>query len=146
MSEGVLARNGIDSVDVVFSCGATMHVNDEIFAAARQQALKIARKAVVHLEYHAWTPAELQSGRNWRSSFLSDRWIRGYIAEYESQPGVPRVEYFRIPPNDQHCETHRPADGQRHDRADCRPPQLAGSNYSSHIMTGIWIVREETPC
>ena len=97
--EGVLARNGIDSVDVVFSCGATMHVNDEIFAAARQQALKIARKAVVHLEYHAWTPAELQNGRNWRSSFMSDRWIRDYIAEYESQPGVSRVEYFRIPPN-----------------------------------------------
>jgi hypothetical protein len=95
---GVLARNGIDAVDVVFSCTATMHVNDEIFAAARQQALKIARKAVVHLEYHAWTPAELQNGRNWRSSFLSDRWIRDYVAEYEAQPGVARVEYFRVPP------------------------------------------------
>ena len=97
--EGVLGRNGIDAVDVVFSCGATMHVNDEIFAAARQQALKVARKAVVHLEYHAWTPAELQNGRNWRSSFLSDRWVRDYVAEYESQPGVARVEYFRIPPS-----------------------------------------------
>lgn len=96
--EGVMARNGMDSVDVVFSCGATMHVNDEIFAAAKQQALKVARKAVLHLEYHAWTPAELQNGRNWRSSFLSDRWIRDYVAAYESQPGVARVEYFRIPP------------------------------------------------
>jgi hypothetical protein len=96
--EGVLARNGVEAVDIVFSCGATMHVNDEIFAAAKQQALKVARKAVVHLEYHAWTPAELQNGRNWRSSFLSDRWARDYVAEYESMPGVTRVEYFRIPP------------------------------------------------
>jgi phospholipid N-methyltransferase len=96
--EGVLARNGVDAVDVVFSAAATMHVNDEIFAAAKQQALKVARKAVVHLEYHAWTPAELNNGRNWRSSFLSDRWIRDYVAEYESQPGVTRVESFRVPP------------------------------------------------
>jgi len=96
--EGVLARNGLDAVDVVFSCGATMHVNDEIFTAAKQQALKVARKAVVHLEYNAWTPAELKNGRNWRSSFLSDRWVRDYVAEYESQPGVTRVEYFRVPP------------------------------------------------
>jgi hypothetical protein len=96
--EGVLERNGIDAVDIVFSCGATMHVPDEIFAAAKQQALKIARKAVVHLEFNAWTPAELQNGRNWRSSFLSDRWVRDYVAEYESMPGVARVEYFRVPP------------------------------------------------
>ncbi len=96
--QGVLARNSIDAADIVFSCGATMHVNDEIFAAAKQQALKVARKAVVHLEYNAWTPAELQNGRNWRSSFLSDRWVRDYVAEYESQPGVARVEYFRVPP------------------------------------------------
>lgn len=96
--EGVLARNEIDAVDIVFSCGATMHVNDEIFAAAKRQALKVARKAIVHLEYNAWTPAELQNGRNWRSSFLSDRWVRDYVAEYESMPGVARVEYFRIPP------------------------------------------------
>jgi hypothetical protein len=96
--QGVLARNGLDAVDIVFSCGATMHVNDEIFAAAKQQALKVARKAIVHLEYNAWTPAELKNGRNWRSSFLSDRWVRDYVAEYESQPGVTRVEYFRVPP------------------------------------------------
>ena len=96
--EGVLARNGIEGADIVFSCGATMHVNDDIFAAAKQQALKVARKAVVHLEYNAWTPADLQNGRNWRSSFLSDRWVRDYIAEYDSMPGVVRVEYFRIPP------------------------------------------------
>jgi hypothetical protein len=94
---GVLARNGVDGADIVFSCGATMHVPDEIFAAAKQQALKVARKAVVHLEYNAWTPADLQNGRNWRSSFLSDRWIRDYVTEYESMPGVARVEYFRIP-------------------------------------------------
>lgn len=96
--EGVLARHGVDDVDIVFSCGATMHVNDDIFAAAKQQALKVARKAIVHLEYHAWTPAELQNGRNWRSSFLSDRWVRDYVAEYEAMPNVRRVEYFRIPP------------------------------------------------
>ncbi|UPK02106.1 class I SAM-dependent methyltransferase [Bradyrhizobium sp. 170] len=96
--EGVLARNGIGPVDIVFSCGATMHVNDDIFAAAKQQALKMARKAIVHVEYHAWTPADLQNGRNWRSSFLSDRWVRDYVAEYESMPEVARVEYFRIPP------------------------------------------------
>ena len=96
--EGVLTRNGIDGVDVAFSCGATMHVNDEIFAAAKQQALKVARKAVMHLEYHAWTPADMQNGRNWRSSFFSDRWVRDYVAEYEAMPGVARVEYFRIPP------------------------------------------------
>ena len=96
--ESVLAHNGIGAVDIVFSCGATMHVNDDIFIAAKQQALKVARKAVVHLEYNAWTPAELQNGRNWRSSFLSDRWVRDYVAEYESQPGVARVEYFRVPP------------------------------------------------
>jgi SAM-dependent methyltransferase len=97
-AEGVLARSGIKDVDIVFSCGATMHVNDDIFAAAKQQALKVARKAIVHLEYNAWTPADLQNGRNWRSSFLSDRWVRDYVAEYESMPGVARVEYFRIPP------------------------------------------------
>jgi hypothetical protein len=97
-AESVLAHNGIENVDIVFSCGATMHVNDDIFAAARQQALKVARRAVVHLEYNAWTPAEMQNGRNWRSSFLSDRWVRDYVAEYESQPGVARVEYFRVPP------------------------------------------------
>lgn len=96
--EGVLDRNGAGAVDVVFSCGATMHVNDEIFAAAKQQALKVASKAVVHLEYNAWTPAELKNGRNWRSSFLSDRWVRDYVAEYESLPGVARVECFRVPP------------------------------------------------
>lgn len=95
---GVLARNGIDAVDVVFSCGATMHVNDEIFAATKQQALRIARKAIVHLEYNAWTPAELQNGRNWRSSVLSDRWVRDYVAEYESSPGIAHVECLRIPP------------------------------------------------
>ena len=96
--DGVLKRNGVDAVDVVFSCGATMHVPDEVFAAAKQQSLKIARKAVVHLEFNAWTPAELQNARNWRSSFLSDRWVRDYVAEYESMPGVARVEYFRVPP------------------------------------------------
>lgn len=96
--EGVLARNNVGPVDVVFSCGATMHVNDDIFAAARQQAVKAARKAVVHVEYHAWTPADFQNGRRWRSSFLSDRWVRDYIAEYEAMPEVARVEYFRIPP------------------------------------------------
>jgi phospholipid N-methyltransferase len=94
----VLGRNGIGEVDVIFSCGAAMHVNDEIFSAAKQQAFKLARKAIVHVEYNAWTPAELQNGRNWRSSFLSDRWIRDYVAEYEAMPGVARVDCIRIPP------------------------------------------------
>lgn len=96
--EGVLARNGVGPVDVVFSRAAAMHVNDDIFAAAKRQALKVARKAIVHLEYHAWTPADFQNGRNWRAWFLSDRWVRDYVAEYESMPEVARVEYFRIPP------------------------------------------------
>lgn len=96
--EGVLASNAIDGVDIVFSAAATMHVNDEIFASAKQQALKVARKAIVHLEYNAWTPAEMKNARNWRSSFLSDRWIRDYVAEYEAMPGVARVECIRVPP------------------------------------------------
>lgn len=96
--EDVLARSGLDGVDVVFSCGATMHVPDEIFADAKRGALKVARKAIVHVEYHAWTPAEMKNGRNWRSSFLSDRWVRDYVAEYEAMPGVKRVECCRIPP------------------------------------------------
>jgi SAM-dependent methyltransferase len=83
--------------DVVFSSAATMHCEDEIFAAARNAALSIARKAIVHLEYHAWTPADLYNGRQWRSSFLSDRWIRDYIGEYEGHPRVTKIEARAIP-------------------------------------------------
>lgn len=60
-------------------------------------ALSIARKAIVHLEYHAWTPADHYNGRQWRSSFLSDRWIRDYISEYENDPRVESVEARGVP-------------------------------------------------
>jgi len=83
--------------DIVFSSAATMHCDDEIFAAAKAAALSIARKAIVHLEYHAWTPADLYNGRKWHSSFLSDRWIRDYVGEYESHPRVARVETRAVP-------------------------------------------------
>jgi SAM-dependent methyltransferase len=83
--------------DVVFSSAATMHCDDDIFAKAKEAALSIARKAVVHLEYHAWTPADLHNGRQWRSSFLSDRWIRNYVSEYENDPRVESIETRAVP-------------------------------------------------
>jgi SAM-dependent methyltransferase len=83
--------------DVVFSSAATMHCDDEIFARAKDSALSIAQKAIVHLEYHAWTPADLYNGRQWRSSFLSDRWIRDYVGEYEGHPRVERIETRAVP-------------------------------------------------
>jgi SAM-dependent methyltransferase len=83
--------------DIVFSSAATMHCDDQIFAAAKAAALSIAQKAIVHLEYHAWTPADLYNGRQWRSSFLSDRWIRDYVAEYEGHPRVARIETRAVP-------------------------------------------------
>ena len=43
--EAVLARNNIDNVDIVFSCGATMHVDDDIFAAAKQAAARLCEKS-----------------------------------------------------------------------------------------------------
>jgi SAM-dependent methyltransferase len=84
-------------IDVVFSSTAIMHVNDELFGQAKAAALTIAQKAIVHLEYHAWTPADLYNGREWRSSFLSDRWIRDYVAEYEGDPRVAAIEARAIP-------------------------------------------------
>lgn len=83
--------------DIVFSSAAAMHCDDEIFAGAKAAALSIAQKAIVHLEYHAWTPADLYNGRNWRSSFLSDRWIRDYVGEYEGHPRVARIETRAVP-------------------------------------------------
>ena len=83
--------------DVVFSSAAAMHCDDEIFAKAKAAALSIAQKATVHLEYHAWTPADLHNGRQWRSSFLSDRWIRDYVGEYEGHGRVARIETRAVP-------------------------------------------------
>ena len=74
-----------------------MHCDDEIFAKAKAAALSIAQKAIVHLEYHAWTPADLHNGRQWRSSFLSDRWIRDYVGEYEGHGRVARIETRAVP-------------------------------------------------
>lgn len=83
--------------DIVFSSAAAMHCDDDIFAGAKASALSIAGKAIVHLEYHAWTPADLYNGRQWRSSFLSDRWIRDYVGEYEAHPRVERIETRAVP-------------------------------------------------
>lgn len=83
--------------DIVFSSAATMHCDDDIFAKTKEAALSIAKKVIVHMEYHAWTPADLYNGRLWHSSFLSDRWIRDYVAEYEGHPRVDRVETRAIP-------------------------------------------------
>jgi SAM-dependent methyltransferase len=92
-------------VDVVFSSAAAMHCDDEIFARAKAAALSIARKAIVHLEFHAWTPADLSNGRQWRSSFFSDRWIRDYVGEYEGNPRVASIETRAIPMTINHMES-----------------------------------------
>lgn len=85
------------SADVVFTSAAAMHCDDDIFAKAKSAALSIARKAIVHLEFHAWTPADLYNARQWRSSFLSDRWIRDYVGEYLDHPRVEGIETRAIP-------------------------------------------------
>jgi hypothetical protein len=94
-----LQKAGVSECDIVFTSAAAMHVDDDIFAAAKKEALKLARKAIVHLEFNAWTPAEMMNARRWRGSFMSDRWIRDYVAEYEGLPGVDRIECLRIPPS-----------------------------------------------
>ncbi len=94
-----LQKAGVSGCDVVFTSAAAMHVDDDIFAAAKKEALKLARKAIVHLEFNAWTPAEMMNARRWRGSFMSDRWIRDYVAEYEGLPSVARIECIRIPPS-----------------------------------------------
>lgn len=83
--------------DVVFTSAAAMHCDDDIFGSAKTAALKIALKAIVHLEFHAWTPADLINARNWRSTFLSDRWMRDYIGEYQTHPRVESIEAKAIP-------------------------------------------------
>lgn len=90
---------GIDDIDIVFTSAAAMHCDDDIFASAKQAALSLARKAIVHLEFNAWTPADLHNGRNWRSSFLSDRWIRDYAGEYADSSRVESIETRGIPLN-----------------------------------------------
>lgn len=74
-----------------------MHCDDDIFAKAKEAALKLAKRAVVHLEFNAWSPAEYQNMRGFRSSFLSDRWIRDYVGEYRGQPRVARIETIAVP-------------------------------------------------
>jgi SAM-dependent methyltransferase len=85
------------SADVVFTSAAAMHCDDDIFRRAKSAALKIALKAIIHLEFHAWTPADLSNARKWRSSFLSDRWMRDYIGEYQTHPRVETIEAKPIP-------------------------------------------------
>lgn len=93
----LMQQSNIADVDVVFSSAAAMHCDDNIFAAAKDAALSIAKKAIVHLEFNAWSPADLQNWRNWRSSFVSDRWIRDYVGEYRGHPRVERIETVGIP-------------------------------------------------
>jgi hypothetical protein len=95
----VLAQAGVTEADVVFTAAAAMHVDDALFAKAKRQSLSLARRAIVHLEYNAWTPAEMANGRKWRSSFLSDRWVRDYVAEYEGTSEVAGIDCMRIPPS-----------------------------------------------
>jgi Methyltransferase domain len=96
-AKAILEREGIRTVDVVFTSAAAMHCDDAIFASAKEAALELAQKAIVHLEMNAWTPADLQNGRAWRRSFLSDRWIRDYVGEYSSAPPVDRIEVKPVP-------------------------------------------------
>jgi len=94
----LLRQNNIPSPDVVFTSAVAMHVEDSLFARTKDQILKMAPKAALHLEYNAWTPSDMTNGRNWRSSFLSDRWIRDYVTEYEGLPDVREIFCLRIPP------------------------------------------------
>jgi hypothetical protein len=91
------AAHGLNEVDVVFTCTAAMHCDEEIFAKAKQEALKLAKRAIVHLEFNAWSPADYQNMRNFRSSFLSDRWIRDYPGEYRGNPRVAQIETIAVP-------------------------------------------------
>jgi SAM-dependent methyltransferase len=96
-AQQLVAKNGVSDVDVVFTSAAAMHCDDDIFAKAKEAALALAKRAIVHLEFNAWSPAELQNMRNWRSSFLSDRWIRDYPGEYRGHPRVARIETIAVP-------------------------------------------------
>ncbi|MBR0695913.1 methyltransferase domain-containing protein [Bradyrhizobium lablabi] len=96
-AEALMQGIGVDQVDVVFTSAAAMHCDDAIFASAKAAALKVARRAIVHMEFNAWSPADLQNARNWRSSFLSDRWIRDYPGEYSGHHRVERIETIGVP-------------------------------------------------
>jgi len=91
------ATHGLGEVDVVFTSAAAMHCDDNIFAKAKEAALVLAKNAIVHMEFNAWSPADLQNMRNWRSSFLSDRWIRDYPGEYRGHPRVRKIETIAVP-------------------------------------------------
>ncbi|MBV9562655.1 MAG: hypothetical protein JOY90_19780 [Bradyrhizobium sp.] len=91
------ALHDLSEIDVVFTSAAAMHCEDEIFAKAKDAALSLTKRAIVHLEFNAWSPADLQNMRAWRSSFLSDRWIRDYIGEYRDHPRVARIETAAVP-------------------------------------------------
>jgi SAM-dependent methyltransferase len=93
----LMQQRNISEVDVVFSSAAAMHCDDNIFAAAKDAALSLATKAIVHLEFNAWSPADLHNWRSWRNSFVSDRWIRDYVGEYRGHPKVDRIETVGIP-------------------------------------------------
>jgi hypothetical protein len=96
-AKSLMNKSGVENVDVVFTSAAAMHCDDDIFAAAKSAALSIAKRAIVHMEFNAWTPADLQNGRAFRKSFLSDRWIRDYPGEYEGHERVERIETINIP-------------------------------------------------
>jgi len=93
----LMQERDLSEVDVVFSSAAAMHCDDNIFAAAKEAALSLATTAIVHLEFNAWSPADLHNWRSWRDSFVSDRWIRDYAAEYRGDPRVERIETVGIP-------------------------------------------------
>ncbi|MCK1504382.1 SAM-dependent methyltransferase [Bradyrhizobium sp. USDA 3686] len=93
----LMQQRNITEVDIVFSSAAAMHCDDNIFAAAKDAALSLATKAIVHLEFNAWSPADLHNWRGWRNSFVSDRWIRDYAGEYRGHPRVERIETVGIP-------------------------------------------------
>ncbi len=96
-TETILSQHGINRPDIVFTSAAAMHCDDTIFSAAKNAALAVGRKAIIHLELNAWTPADLYNGQAWRKSFLSDRWIRDYVSEYEGHPRVSKIETRGIP-------------------------------------------------
>ncbi|QPF93883.1 class I SAM-dependent methyltransferase [Bradyrhizobium commune] len=96
-AKSLMQRRNVPEVDVVFSSAAAMHCDDNIFAAAKDAALSLATKAIVHLEFNAWSPADLHNWRGWRNSFVSDRWIRDYAGEYRGHPRVERIETVGIP-------------------------------------------------
>lgn len=95
-AKSLMQQNGANEVDIVFTSAAAMHCDDDIFALTKDAALTLARRAIMHLEFNAWTPADLQNWRSWRNSFASDRWIRDYTAEYQDC-GAAEIKAIAIP-------------------------------------------------